>query len=79
MTNENEKHYIEGHRMAWAAMLEKCVEELGYKSPEVSAIIQLERAKTRAALVCDELGLEPPGTTVLADVIVRIGRAVLEE
>jgi hypothetical protein len=77
---EREKRWTEGHRAAWASMLQKCLSELGQYAPkDARAVLELEQARRVARELCEELGLEDPEDLHLADVIEkRIGRHIIK-
>lgn len=65
MTEEDSLHYRNGHRRAWARMLDKCLKELGYLKDSgpvdakvIIARVAAEREDVLAALrdACDEFG-----------------------
>ena len=73
MNDREESFYEQGLRAAWAAMLRQCVQQLGYKSDEVSKsawILEREAAVAMLRVVCDQHGDNDwPEDLHLADVI----------
>ena len=73
MTEEEEKTYLKGSRMAWILMLGQCLKHLGIDDPETQhAAWVAERELTVSALrdVCGEFGDNDwPDNLHLADVV----------
>lgn len=56
---DKEQEYIKGSRAAWASMLQKCLAELGYDSPEAQGakwILEREAAISQLRDICESLG-----------------------
>ncbi len=82
--NESEKlAYIQGKRMAWAAMLDECIKNLGYDSDESKRagwIVEREQAIIALRRLCAEHGDNDwPDNLDLADILEKHLEAHLAE
>jgi hypothetical protein len=58
-TSNSELDYTQGHRAAWLAMLQKCLQELGSSDPETDKnqwLVEREQAVATLRQVCAEHG-----------------------